>query len=122
MIMPFGKYEGHEVDDLPLGYLNWLVDNIVFNDAELEDEVWAVIESRHVHRDERLRREREAAQIVRVTQSCPSPGLWAEVVKAGMRSIQKKYHPDLGGDHDDMIQVNAIREWINEYVSVFDYP
>lgn len=27
-IMPFGKYKGHRMGDLPLGYIKWLAENI----------------------------------------------------------------------------------------------
>ncbi len=33
MKMPFGKYKGMEVDDLPINYMQWCCENINGNDA-----------------------------------------------------------------------------------------
>ena len=34
MIIPFGKYKGHSIEDLPSSYLKWLTENIHDNEME----------------------------------------------------------------------------------------
>lgn len=37
MIMPFGKFKGEDIEDLPLEYLYWLQDNCeLYDDLEWE--------------------------------------------------------------------------------------
>ena len=38
MKMPFGKYKGEEVSDIPLDYLKWIEENIKLH-RDLRDEV-----------------------------------------------------------------------------------
>lgn len=38
MKMPFGKYKGEEIGDLPSTYLEWLVENVAMDD-KLEEAV-----------------------------------------------------------------------------------
>ena len=36
MEMPFGKYEGEDIEDLPTGYIVWCLENLDDLDPELE--------------------------------------------------------------------------------------
>jgi len=40
MEMPFGKYEGEEISDLPISYVEWCLDNL-----DLDD--WLEVELEH---------------------------------------------------------------------------
>ena len=42
MQMPFGKYEGREITDVPKGYLRWLENNVPIQ-GNLGEEVYAVL-------------------------------------------------------------------------------
>jgi hypothetical protein len=44
--MPFGKYEGHPIMDLPTGYLIWARDNATNLNEEVRDEIRAEVAAR----------------------------------------------------------------------------
>jgi len=54
MEMPFGKYQGKEIEDIPSDYLRWLMDQDWFGEKfedlfeEVEDE-WDIRERSHAH-------------------------------------------------------------------------
>jgi len=54
MRMPFGKYEGHEIDDIPLDYLDWLAENCDLY-GRLRDEVLDVLSAPEIERIQRQR-------------------------------------------------------------------
>lgn len=41
-IMPFGKYRGEYLEDIPLNYLQWVYDNLELK-VDLEDEIGELI-------------------------------------------------------------------------------
>lgn len=53
MIMPFGKFRGHEIDTLPSSYLHWLAQNCDWNVmiCEEADEEWQYRERYNVHKE-----------------------------------------------------------------------
>jgi hypothetical protein len=98
MRMPFGKYKGTNVAELPDDYLEWL--------HGLDD------------LRGRLRRAVDAEWNYRcATEPCATApdldtedrALLAELIRAGYRNLAQKYHPDHhGGDADTMRRLNAL--------------
>ena len=42
MIMPFGRFKGKKVDDVPTSYIRWLLENVIVSDElnkELENQL-----------------------------------------------------------------------------------
>ena len=106
MTMPFGKYHGWLLDEIPEDYLWW---------------VWE-----HVELFGRLRREvarilgQERAGSQAKQESAPPPfavrsqdaELFREVLNAGYRALALRCHPDQGGDSEKMRRLNqAIERW-----------
>lgn len=42
------------------------------------------------------------------------PGLVNEIVTAGVRALTVRNHPDLGGNHDKMVAINAAATWLKD--------
>jgi curved DNA-binding protein CbpA len=40
-----------------------------------------------------------------------------EVINSGLRALTRKHHPDLGGNHEDMVAVNRAVEALRKLVS-----
>lgn len=40
-----------------------------------------------------------------------------EIVKTGFLRLTKKYHPDLGGSHEEMLVLNATKEHLEKFLS-----
>ena len=77
--MPFGKYKGWEIGDIPVEYLEWLIDNV-----ELKGGLAAEV--------------RDMLEMAR-----PVDGL---VVSSIYRRLAMKWHPDKGGNTEAMAAIN----------------
>jgi hypothetical protein len=98
--MPFGKHRGMLIEDLPLEYLEWLVD---------QDFVREPLNSKL-----RAEYERRAYSQENHRGACINPSIVDELVAAGLRSLALKYHPDRGGDHNQMVAVNQAADWLRQ--------
>lgn len=101
--MPFGKFKGVLLTDIPTDYLEWLASL-----SHLRDPLRGAVE-----------RELDARQEDRATgqnEMCPSPRVAEEIIGAGVRSLARRYHPDAGGSHEDMVRVNDAAEWLRRQV------
>jgi hypothetical protein len=97
--MPFGKYRGTFISKLPLEYLDWLLDQDFVGEplrSTLQREF-----DRRISSQERYDSEVDLSLI-------------DELVSAGLRTLSKKYHPDLGGNHDSMVALNTCAEWLRQ--------
>ncbi|MBA2883060.1 hypothetical protein HNR65_003417 [Desulfosalsimonas propionicica] len=83
MKMPFGKYRGFEVDEIPEDYLRWLVKNVNLREP-LRSSVFEAL-------DEHPEREILPEQAT---------------IKTIYRRLSMKYHPDKGGDTAAMQAIN----------------
>jgi hypothetical protein len=97
--MPFGKYKGRRLADLPDDYLDWLltIDLRPFLRSAVAKEV--------------ARRVIDDQYRLPAFPPCPAPDVAADLVGAGLRSLSRRYHPDIGGTHDQMIRVTAVADW-----------
>lgn len=94
MLMPFGKYKGRELTEIPADYLYWL--------ASLPD----------------LRAPLKLALAAELRRREPSSSLLGstpedivcvakQIVSAGYRAMALRCHPDTGGTHEQMLAVNG---------------
>jgi hypothetical protein len=85
--MPFGKFKGENVSDIEDGYLAWCLDNVV----DLAPTLRKAMEQQ--------------------LGLCQPPGPSFELIVGGWyRQMAKRFHPDSGGTHAQMIAVNAGRD------------
>jgi hypothetical protein len=109
MVMPFGRYRGREIEDLPSDYLDWLL-SIEIRDR-LRDAVERELEARCM-------REYVPAPEPFVIHLRPGEVDLARLVfDLGYRAAAKALHPDAGGDPDDMIRLNAFAENVRGQLS-----
>jgi Putative quorum-sensing-regulated virulence factor len=103
--MPFGKYRNVDTSDLPEHYLLWLLDW-----PPLRDPLRSAVEA-ELRRREGLR----ARAPVKIDVA-----LVDQIVRAGVRSLALRIHPDReGGDNDAMMKVNATADLIRELVQQY---
>ena len=86
------------ISKLPLEYLDWLLD---------QDFVGEPLRST-------LEREFEKRLHSQEPNNAIDISLIDELVSAGLRSLSRKYHPDLGGDHDSMVALNNCADWLRQ--------
>ena len=108
MIMPFGKFRGWGLEDLPRDYLLWLKSRPNLREplrgcvtfewarglAELREPDWRDADALHIEPSERE--------------------LFRQVVDAGYRQLALRFHPDVGGRAADMRRLNALVEGLRE--------
>ncbi len=103
MTLPFGKYRGWQLRDLPEDYLCWL----------------ASIELRPVLREAvMMERARRAMSEVSVSfcLSSEQRKVASEIVEAGRRALARKHHPDAGGNVVVMRDVNSLADRLLEQI------
>jgi hypothetical protein len=103
--MPFGKYRGVPLRDIPLEYLGWLL-TIDLRPA-LEESVRSEIERRTV---------RYEAPSYIYARCLPKGVRVSDVlalIDAGRRSLAKRHHPDVaGGDTETMQTINRAADFL----------
>ena len=101
MRMPFGRYKGWVVDDLPTDYLSWLSD-ISLRDPSLRSAVMNELRTRG----------RSGAHARRTNGHAPNPAVVDQLVSASVRTLAKVHHPDCGGDTAMMQKINVAADWL----------
>ena len=103
--MPFGRYRGLQLSDVTTDYLAWLLTR-----ALREPLRCAVAHELERRRHGRGPRQEQAHTPPR--GRLPDAGIVEALIRAGLRALAKRHHPDAGGRHEDMIRVNAAAEWL----------
>ncbi len=113
--MPFGRHRGLQIRDLPDAYILWLTSL-----ADLREPLRGVIfrEARRrgfaeeEPRDTEPPGERWTAD--GQPRGAPARTVVEELIGAGLRGLARRYHPDAGGAHEQMIAVTSAADWLRE--------
>jgi uncharacterized protein (DUF3820 family) len=94
MLMPFGRYRGSCLNELPDGYLIWLAENVELREPLLSGVLMEF-------------KERGLTMDQRPTTANPEP----DKVKAAYRELSQRFHPDrIGGDGEAQRALNLFYE------------
>ena len=106
MTLPFGKYSGRDLEDVPLSYLAWLFEEVEIKSRALRRAIVAEIA------------DRIGAPFDAYNEPYrpPAPPLVAALIAAGFRQLASRHHPDHGGNHHQMIATTAARDWLVQQV------
>jgi hypothetical protein len=104
--MPFGKYRGYLLADVPLSYLRWCLRELQDLDPDLRREMRRVVQSR-------TRPEPEP-------QPAPAgpPATWDMVLRNWYREMSLRFHPDRGGNVVAMQTINLAYERLRQLTSM----
>ncbi len=108
MLMPFGKYRGQPLSELPGPYFEWLL--TIDLRPPLSDAVWEELE----------RRKQTGLTCPDSSAAIPAdlaPAL-TEMVNRGYKAAAREHHPDVGGDGEFMRVLNAAKDWWQRHVPV----
>ena len=97
--MPFGKFRGEPLEELPLDYLQWL------GSIALRAPLRGAVEA------ELLRRQAESGATAALL--CLPPPVQAaavELIACGFRHAARRRHPDAGGSHQAMLELTDARD------------
>jgi hypothetical protein len=102
MKMPFGRYRGMEIRDLPDEYFDWLLS------IDLREPLASAVDReascRFGYRDDDEEDEPDQSHNI------PEPevlNLANKIISTGYKRLATRLHPDAGGDHGDMVLLNA---------------
>jgi len=104
-VIPFGKFRGLLVENLPDWYISWLADL-----PDLRDPLLSAVEQEC----ERRFAERDSSDSG--AKECPAAEFAEELIGAGVRTLARRYHPDVGGTNEEMQNVNAAAAWLRSQV------
>jgi hypothetical protein len=102
--MPFGKYRGQALSSVPDDYLRWCLDDCEF--VASKPSLKAALGQEWQRRMRPPPRPPRSPSPSRDADATILP-LVREFVRAGHRALLQKHHPDHGGDHAAMVQLNA---------------
>jgi hypothetical protein len=106
--MPFGKFKGRRLADLPAEYLDWLysLETLYAPTARAVEAEWL---RRHAGRSTNngAWQASRHGPIPAAAQAAAT-----QVVQEGYRALTRKWHPDVGGDAERMRALNVAVDWL----------
>jgi hypothetical protein len=117
--MPFGRYRGCPIEEIPGDYLAWLLDTV-----ELRPWLRGAVHRELDHRAGRCHEDRgssaplPASPGIRIRQE--QLPLARRLIDAGYRALAKKIHPDVDGDFRQMQALNALAESLRAQIDVLE--
>lgn len=103
MLMPFGKYKGNEIEDIPDNYLYWLMS------INLGGALRIAVE-RELDKRENKVFEYDIFEIP--NEIFP---FVKEIIDKGFQSAAMIHHPDHGGELENMKKLNKARYWLKKH-------
>jgi hypothetical protein len=107
--MPFGKYRGWLLSQIPVSYLCWVLANCHNIDLQLRTEIRRIVEQ--ARRDAYDMQDESPA-------GSGLPARWDDVITRWYREMALRYHPDRGGSTEVMQALNHAHERLKELVGV----
>ncbi len=116
MFMPFGMYRGEPLDQIPISYLLWLLDEADLRSERLRSAVEAELQARSARHRHRHRQGADEGR-----QHSEPPGPTAEQLQALVmrwyRTLCLRWHPDRGGTNEAMRGINDAKDLLDELLA-----
>jgi hypothetical protein len=101
--MPFGKHAGKRLDEVPPGYLVWVLENCRRIDPDLREAIEQMLE-------EGGSSEPDPTPGRRWRTDPPAGPDWPAVIRQWYRSLCFDFHPDRGGTTEAMQAINEAHD------------
>ena len=106
--MPFGKFKGLRLGEIPTSYLEWL------STIDLHDDLRRAVEAELIVR-QAFFGEEPGDQLSTIPPPELQPAL-REIVKSGYRAAARRHHPDVGGCDEDMAALHEAFRWLERSI------
>ncbi len=107
MQMPFGKFKGRELADLPDDYVSWLLN------IDLREPLASAIKREFSRRAAEAQDRRKAAALQPESEVL---SLAARIIATGYKRLATTMHPDAGGEHAEMVLLNAVKDFLQNHL------
>lgn len=105
--MPWGKFRGRCLTEIESSYLVWCLEKADSMTPSLRQAIRDELGTRYG---------RPAASSAPPPalprKACPNSAVAVDIISAGLRTLSKKHHPDVGGDTAVMQTLNAVSDWL----------
>src|SRR5262245_42509479 len=116
VVMPWRKYCGVPLGEVPRSYLRWCLDNLDDMNPWLRGKIEETLNggpppgqgTRTDNGGSSYRPPFTGAQ----PHAGASEAMAARIVEAGYRNLARQLHPDTGGDLASMVELNLTVEWL----------
>lgn len=108
--MPFGRYRGCALLEIPTNYLVWVIEKSDITDIDVRRAIRAELAWRFTDASGRTL----PTTAITIPSSLTTPV--TSIIKHGVRDLARQHHPDVGGDPETMRAILAARDWLNEQV------
>lgn len=105
--IPFGKYKHQRIKDVPSSYLAWLCAQ-----DWVREPLKTAIAEEYDRRCHARANDRSYQSLLPVSVSLAAEN----IIQTGYRQLSKKLHPDTGGTHESMLELNAAVDWLRQGV------
>jgi hypothetical protein len=115
----FGQYRGKRVEDVPVSYLLWTLRSVEDLDLEERPILQAEVLDREARANRRHQRRQYQAPPRTPAQDVPlpagiTPDVILNIISAGRQTLAKRFHPDTGGDLEQMKRVNVAADYLEQ--------
>jgi hypothetical protein len=109
--LPFGKYKGRRLEDVPTGYLVWVVNHVDRLDPYLRRAIEHELDDRNPAEAGANSNERHAGD-------GSLPAAWSGIITTWYRQLVRDYHPDRGGSVEVMAALNEANDRLRKLLGV----
>ncbi len=101
--MPFGKFKGWSLSEIPTSCLEWLSTIELYDDLRRAVAAQLMVRSAFFDED-------PGCQLSTIPPPELQPAL-REIVQSGYRAAAMRHHPDVGGTDEDMLALTEAVRW-----------
>jgi hypothetical protein len=110
MIMPFGKYKGQQIDDLPISYIVYLLEDC-YLEEQFQDTLKDIVRTKLLGEETS-----DYIHLFELSRDFISKDRLNSIINEAYKKAMIIAHPDKGGCHEGVIAINEFKKIILENI------